>query len=274
MGKRTRDDDPDELDDGDFRMDIGPDGAVTFVGRPPWSSGAKKIKVNQDEQHGPTEDRRHMLHWDEQLKPVIDSVMSSLFAKYRDDKALTDILRAPLKGRIKRIQGTAPRDIAERVAKEMNGAKINLVPDRADINKAIEHVRERVRRLTRQLTDDRELTGKVGQAMSSPYPNDAVMELYLEAASQTLLGNTSADTAIKLQIQEICFQILGLVQSCHAPCNFIILLHQVTESVTFDLSEKALRDNTSRTLAWFGLMERNRGAPPEDRYKAMLTLLD
>jgi len=263
-----------EEDNGKFGMALDDRGRLVFVGRPDWTTKARDIKVNQDAQQGPVEDRRHMLHWDEQLKPIIGSVMDAMFKAHGKTGAeLKKALLDPLKNRLKSVRGNE-WDIAKRVAKEINGAVINLVPDRADINKAIEIVRERVRKLTRKLTDDAELTTRVGQAASKPWPNDAVMEIYLEEAAQELLGGTSSDTAIKSQIQDICFQIVGLVQSCRAPCDFVILLHQVADSVTFDLSQKALREQTQRTLAWLRQMESNVREPADKRYEAMLTLLD
>lgn len=261
-------------DDRKFGMALDDDGNIVFVGRPDWATKAKAIKVNQNAKKGPVEDRRHMLHWDEQLKPILASVMSAMFKEYGKTGAkLKDALLKPLKGRLQRVTGDETA-IAERVAKEINGAVINLVPDRADINKAIEIVRERVRKLIRKLTDDAELTTKVGKAMRQPSPNDAIMDVYLDEASQELLGGTSSDTAIKSQIQDICFQIVGLVQACRAPCDFVMMLQQVSDSVTFDLSQKAQREQTQRTLAWLRKMESNVRDPADKRYEAMLTLLD
>jgi hypothetical protein len=133
-------------------------------------------------------------------------------------------------------------------------------------------VRERVRNLTRMLIDGATLTSKVALARRGPWSHDAIMVLYLETASETLLGGTADDTPIKTQMQEICFQIVGLVPSCRSPCHFV-LLHQVTDSVTFDPSEKALRKQTVRTLAWLRTMETNVREPAEIHYEALLALL-
>lgn len=264
----------DEEDNRKFGMALDEHGSVVFVGRPDWATKAKAIKVNQDARKGPVEDRRHLLHWDEQLKPILASVMGAMFKEHGNaGPKLKQALLGPLKGRLQRVTGNET-EIAERVAKEINGAVINLVPDRADINKAIEIVRERVRKLTRRLTDDPGLTTRVGEAMRKPSANDAIMEVYLDEASQELLGGTSDDTEIKSQVQDICFQIVGLVQSCRAPCDFVMLLQQVSDSVTFDLSQKAQRKQTRRTLAWLRQMESNVRDPADKRYEAMLTLLD
>lgn len=274
MPKRKRVSDEDGEDNGKFAMVMDDDGNLSFVGRPDWATKAKAIKVNQDSSKGPVEDRRHMLHWDEQLKPILASVMGAMFKEHgRSGPTLRQALVGPLKGRMSNVKGSEDA-IAERVAKEINGAAINLVPDRADINKAIEIVRERVRKLTRKLTDDSALVARVGEATRQPWPNDAIMELYLDEASAELLGGTSSDTEIKTQIQEIGFQVVGLVQSCRAPCDFVTMLHQVADSVTFDLSQKAQREQTGRTLAWLRQMESNVRDPADKRYESMLTLLD
>lgn len=64
------------------------------------------------------------------------------------------------------------------------------------------------------------------------------------------------------------------MQSCRAPCDFVMMLHHVADSVTFDLSQKAEREQTRRTLEWLGRMEANVREPADTRYKALLTLLD
>lgn len=87
--------------------------------------------------------------------------------------------------------------------------------------------------------------------------------------------NSSCRAPSKSQAQDICFQIVGLVQPCRAPCDFVMLLQQVSDSVTFDLSQKkAQREQTRRTLAWLRQMESNARDPADKRYEAMLTLLD
>lgn len=53
-----------------------------------------------------------------------------------------------------------------------------------------------------------------------------------------------------------------------------MLLQQVSDSVTFDLSQKAQREQARRTLAWLLQMESNVRDPADKRYEAMLTLLD
>ncbi|MGB3749627.1 MAG: hypothetical protein WA961_15680 [Rhodanobacter sp.] len=53
-----------------------------------------------------------------------------------------------------------------------------------------------------------------------------------------------------------------------------MMLHHVADSVTFDLSQKAEREQTRRTLEWLRRMEANVREPADIRYEALLTLLD
>src|SRR5690554_7566392 len=48
-------------------------------GRPQFASGAKRIRVNQNASNGPLEDRRHVLHYDEVLKPLVEQVITALY---------------------------------------------------------------------------------------------------------------------------------------------------------------------------------------------------
>lgn len=258
----------------DVRQD--PDtGDMLLAGRPDFLARAKAIEVNQDQAKGELEDRRHMLHWDEQLKPILDSVWSAL--KGLPPAELVPILTNPLKARkLTRLPSTVA-ELWKRVATELNSACVNLVAGRADINKAIEIVRERVRRVTRRLTDDSALVARVGEAGRGPHPNDTIMDLYKDMAIEELLApSTTGDSRspINSQVTAIGFEIVGLLEGCHAPCNFIMMLHHAADSVTFDLSEKARREQTAATLAWLRRMEGNVRQPGPERYEALLTLLD
>lgn len=60
---------------------------------------------------------------------------------------------------------------------------------------------------------------------------------------------------------------------CTAPCNLWQLLHDLTYSVTFDLSHKANKEKTSAVLAWQKTMRANFELPAEDQYRDLLSLL-
>jgi hypothetical protein len=250
-------------------------GEMQLHGRPDFLARAKAIEVNQDLAKGEIEDRRHLVHWDEQIKPVLDSVWSGL--RELAPESLVDVMRPPLvRRRLQRLP-KEPAALWQRVANELNSAPNNLAAGRADINKAIEIVRARLRRVTARLSDDAELVAKVARAGSGPGANLAVMEIYKDMAIGELLAAEDGNdepTPIKAQILAIGFQIVGFLEGCAAPCAFVQMLHHATDSVTFDLSEKARREQTQATLAWLTRMQANIARPAPERYEAMLTLLD
>ncbi|WP_326537677.1 hypothetical protein [Pseudorhodoferax sp.] len=257
----------------DVAPGAGPE-PMPAVDRPAFLARAKAIAVNQDITRGEMEDRRHMVHWDEQIKPVLESVWLSLQSVPPED--LLDTLQKPLVPyKLQKLPKTVDK-LWQRVASELNSAPTNLVAGRADINKAIEIVRKRVRKVTQRLTDDTALVEKVGKAGSGALANQAVMELYKDMAISELLaseGGHAEPTPIKAQITAIGFEIVGLLEGCQAPCSFIQMLHHAADSVTFDLSEKARREQTSAALAWLARMQSNHRLPAAERYEAMLTLL-
>jgi hypothetical protein len=247
-----------------MRLTVDATGRPRITGRPPWSYAAKKISVNQNAAKGEVEDRRHLLHWDEQLKPVLESVYASLARKH--GPLLHQALVAPLHARGWTRLPTTNEGVWELVSKEINGAKINLVPDRADTNKAIEHVRENLRRFAAHIS-----------GVWTPVPgggsNDPLMKaLVKEARPFFPVGST--DTPINARKSEIHAMILEMVDGSGAPCNLWQLIHDLTYSVTFDLSPKARRDQTSRTLAWQRQMLCNEPSDADRRYLELLRLLD
>jgi hypothetical protein len=249
-------------------------GEMELHGRPDFLARAKAIEVNQDLEKGEIEDRRHLVHWDEQIKPVLESVWSGLRTLPAD--GLVEVLRPPLvRRRLVRLP-KEPVALWQRVANELNSAPRNLAAGRADINKAIEIVRARLRRVMARLTDDAELVAKVTRAGTGPGANLAVMEIYKDLAIGELLASEDGndETPIKAQIVAIGFQIVGFLEGCAAPCAFVQTLYHAIDSVTFDLSEKARREQTQATLAWLSRMQANIARPAAERYEAMLTLID
>lgn len=67
-------------------------GEFVILGRSPFGSGAKKIVVNQNKAKGHVQDRRHILHYDEVLKPAIERVISNLFVSQGGDKSKVVLL--------------------------------------------------------------------------------------------------------------------------------------------------------------------------------------
>lgn len=247
---------------------------ISFVGRPDWSQEASDISVNQDPLVGDVEDRRHLLHWDEQLKPILGSVFTAMQREF--PATLLSELQAPLKARQYVTRAKTADDYMLYVAKRINGAPDNLVPDRADINKAIEIVRENVRNYFNRLTTDSGYRADVSAyPQVDPAQPQAIARMgqYKTLARQYLDSNDTS-TPIKTKISEIQAQLLQHIDSCHAPHQLWTFLQELQYSVTFDLSAKATRDKTSKSLVWQRKMAANQERPARERYQDLLSFLD
>jgi hypothetical protein len=251
---------------------------ITLSGRPAWPEVAKKIKVNRAAP-GHIEDRRHLLHWDEHLKPILGSVFTAMEQTYKTN--LYNELQSPLRARSLDNRAQNADDTMLFVAKTINGAPGNLVPDRADINQAIEKVRSNLRKYAEALHGDQRfrddaaiyppLPGNDGRLISVEI-NDRVKQ-YKDLAKQYMATDDSS-TLIKSQISDIQSQILEHLNSCVAPHQFWTFLHELEYSVTFDLSAKAKRDATEKSLKWQRKMAANHAQPAKQRYEDLLSLLD
>ncbi len=242
-------------------------GQLQIVGRPAWSTRSKRIKVNQIASKGELEDRRHLLHWDEHLKPILASVFNAMAREYPAD--LYGALTRPLVTRKWRAIPKSAEAVMLRVSGEINGAEANLVPDRADINKAIEHVRANLRVYAESLKGNPQFVSD-----TSALPADSTrMGAYKHAARARLsVGDTS--TPIRARMSEIHSMILEQIDGCEAPCSLWRLIHDLQYSVTFDLSSKATREKSGKVLAWQRMMLKMEHLPAADRYEALLSLLD
>jgi hypothetical protein len=100
---------------------------ITLSGRPAWPEVAKKIKINRAAP-GHIEDRRHLVHWDEHLKPILGSVFTAMEQTYKTN--LYNELQSPLRARSLDNMAQNADDTMLFVAKMINGAPGNLVPDR------------------------------------------------------------------------------------------------------------------------------------------------
>lgn len=245
-------------------------GAIRIEGRPAWPTKAKKIKVNQIPSQGEVEDRRHLLHWDEQLKPLLDRVFTALHREC--PLTLVDELKAPMARRgYTRLPAEADK-LMERVAAEINGAQTNLIADRADINKAIEHVREYLRQYQHALQVDEAYATEMTDGYDGA-PNADRMKRYKGLARKYLPADRT-DTPIVSRITEINTMLLELIDGCESPAGLWVLLNNLTYSVTFDLSGKAVREKTAAALTWQRKMQNNFGESGKQQYEDLLTLLD
>lgn len=251
---------------------------VTFTGRPSWTTEATAISVNQDPLLGEVEDRRHLLHWDEQLKPILSSVFTAMQKEFKPDPLLLAELQRPLRERHLRTQARTIDEYMLFVAKAINGSPGNLVPDRADINKAIEIVRGNVRSYANDVHQDSDYRDDVSalpaaDARSMAPKAVSRMDGYKAKARKHLITNDTL-TPIKSRVSEIQAQLLDHIDGCHAPHELWTLLHDLEYSVSFDLSAKATRDKTGKSLLWQRKMAASEAWPARERYKALLTFLD
>lgn len=251
---------------------------IVLTGRPAWPKVAEKIKVNRTGP-GHIEDRRHLLHWDEHLKPLLCSVFTALEQAYPTN--LYNELKAPLTRRKLRNRAQNADEAMLFVAKIINGAPGNLVPDRADINQAIEKVRANVRKYETALRDDANFREDVSAYPPLPETDRGSLSVeingrvrrYKEMAKE-YLATDDFSTPIKSRISDIQAQILDHLNSCVAPHQFWTFLQELQYSVTFDLSAKARRDATEKSLLWQRKMAANSTHPPRQRYEDLLSLLD
>jgi len=213
------------------------------LGRSPFGSRAKGIAVNQDVSMGLVEDRRHILHYDEVLKPNIERVISSLYHSVGGDrdKIFKHVIGAMQKRGLKRLPRTFDRAM-ERLVTEVNSASDNLVPDRADTNKAIEVVRGYVRKLIVALS-----TEEFAEDCKSS--NSMRMNAYKKRAKEILIIDFSGGD-ITSERNRIHGEILEFINECAGPAALWVLLHDIVYSVTFDFSPKITRDATEKALKW------------------------
>ena len=238
-----------------------------IVGRSAFSSVAKKIAVNQNRSKGHVEDRRHILHYDEVLKPAIERVITNMYVSEGMDKQrVARAIRARLiKRGIRRLPRT-PDKLFERLVTEINSAPDNLIPDRADTNKAIEVVRGYVRTYITKLSTHEFASDCLGN-------NFKRMDKYKLLAREVLVRDSTGGD-ITSERNRIHGEILQFVDGCRSPGQLWTLLHEIVHSVTFDFSPKSTRDATVKAIAWQHKMSLNEERPPLDQLDDLLSLLD
>ncbi len=241
-------------------------GQFVITGRSPFGTKAKAIKVNQDKSKGPTEDRRHVLHYDEVLKPLIERVMTSLFASLGDEKSVALQVTQSMEALgIKRLP-KKPEKVMERLVTEINSAPNNLIPDRADTNKAIEVVRGYIRNYIKDLSTS-------DFAKDCETDNTARMALYKQHAKKVFVRDATGGD-ITDERNRMHGEILAFIDGCQGPSQLWIVLHDLVYSVTFDFSPKIARDATVRAMNWQKKMSLNEDAPATQQLEDLLSLLD
>lgn len=237
-----------------------------IVGRTPFLGKATNIAVNQDASKGAVEDRRHILHYDEVLKPAIERVVSALYAEENQSEArVADVVRAALQQRgISRLP-PEPDKVLQRLVAEMNSVPENLIPDRADTNKAIEVVRGYLRAYIAALSTD-------AFAQACVDNSTAMMASYRKLADDTFVLDASGGDIVG-ERNRIHREILGLIRGCDSPSRLWVLLHDLVHSVTFDFSPNITRDATTRAIAWQKAMASCEDAPARRQLDVLLSLI-
>jgi hypothetical protein len=236
-------------------------------GRSPFGSGAKKISVNQNRSKGHVQDRRHILHYDEVLKPAIERVITNLYLSEGKDKGkVVRLVGDRLRRRgIKRLPRN-PDKLMERLVIEINSVRSNLIPDRADTNKAIEVVRGYVRKYIAQLSTPEFAEDCLGNHTHR-------MAAYKRLASEIFIRDATGGD-ITAERNRMHGELLGHVNGCESPAALWVLLHEIVHSVTFDFSPNITRDATAKAIAWQDMMSRNEDSPALDQLDDLLKLLD
>ena len=119
------------------------------------------LPVNQDPNLGHVEDRRHLAHWDEQIRPAIEKTCAKLKQSIDNQNERIKLLQRQLSDRGFTNLPDDETGLWERAAKELNGVTSNLISDRADINTAIEKCRGDIRKYSEAIIS-KALSTRVG----------------------------------------------------------------------------------------------------------------
>lgn len=249
-----------------FSTMFGKAEGFVILGRSPFGTKAKKITVNQTASAGAVEDRRHILHYDEVLKPTIERVVTALYRKdgFDQGRVAARVRSALQKSDVQRLPKSDDK-LMERLVTEINSAQDNLIPDRADTNKAIEVVRGYLRNYQKALSTEQ-------------FADDALTANHTRMAAYKKLAHDSfpldaSGGEITDERNRIHREILGFVDGCDSPSQLWDLLHGLVHSVTFDFSPKITRDATVKALAWQKTMRLNEDADPDQQLDDMMSLL-
>lgn len=300
-------------DKGKFRVEIEwpqgtlnamvPDPAypVTFSGRPEFTEETKKLLlVNRNANS--MEDRRHIVHWAEHLRPILESVFSDVVLKYRTKpavelwmKARMDRFNTPPAGTpipsspLSRYRSKSASQLMLYLAMRVNSAIPNLVPDRADLNLAIEQVRGDVRRYQLAIN-----SLGAGYIEANQPPSEAQrMAVYWAKAEEVFavrINHPSAQSAalaanrVKVygpadandmmqRRREINSLIVDHIAACRSTDQLVMMLHDIVHTVTFDLSQKGRRDQTIRANGWLDTMRRNANMNADQRFDDLMAFI-
>jgi len=227
----------------EFKVSVDPTGNVKIVGRPDFNTRAKKLIPKADQ--GMDLDRRHLVHYDEEIKPYGELVIQKVVAKHGAGTGA--VIKAALMSRGCTRLPSSDEALYQRLITEVNSSVANLVPDDASINKAIEIVRANLRKLRQQWVHDPEVL-RIFSEMDKNNYHQATDKLKFQASLSLLI--TGASTDITAAVQLINKDLLDLINGSQTAHELYILIGELENSVTFDISQKASREKIAFTNEW------------------------
>jgi len=237
---------------------------VSLKHRGRFKGAGKRMKVKAGQ------DRRHLLHLDEHLKPHLAQVFSALEREFKAPGALITVLNEECAAvGLKRLPKTVDT-LMVRIADEVNSSGANLVPDDAAINKAIELVRADLRRY---LVEAATATNDVFMADGAQSVFDAAMQR-LRKLADDILGAKQENTPIQDARDLITADIRKLIKAEPSPSAIHALVNDLTYSVTFDLSQGAKREQTKKVLDWQRRMASAGDLPAREQLKLLLGIIE
>lgn len=225
-----------------FKVVVGP-GGVSIEGRPAFNTRATRLIGKA--QKGQDLDRRHLVHYDEEIKPFGTLALERTIAKHGDDAG--KMVRLALESRGCSRLPKSDAALFNRLITEVNSSVDNLVPDDASINKAIEIVRANLRKLRLQWSTDPEVQ-RIFVEMDTRNYAQTVQRLKLNAKLTLLLSGAGTD--ITRAIQAINKDMIEMIEGTRDIHQLYTLINDMQNSVTFDISAAASREKIAFTNKW------------------------
>lgn len=226
-----------------FRVVIDANGVATIEGRPNFNSRAQKL-IGKAEK-GQDLDRRHLIHYDEEIRPFGMLALTKFCAKH--GAAAGGLVKSALASLGCARLPSNDAAIFNRLINEVNSSVVNLVPDDASINKAIEIVRASLRKLRFQWSTDPEVK-KIFCEMDTKNYHKAMGLLKLNAKLTLIIAGATTD--ITRAVQEINKDLVDVIDRAQDLPRLYDLIADLENSVTFDISSKASREKIEFTNRW------------------------
>jgi hypothetical protein len=234
----------DEEDDGRKRakkrkLEVSEDesGNYTVSGRPVFQSAAKKLKVNQDESAGETEDRRHEIHYSSVIAPFCTKAANLYRTKYSESGLKTRIQKFKTDHKMR----SRSHDLAMLVT-AANSNVNNLWAGPAAMNKAIEQIRTLAERTWDKLAQKHSDWETQGLAAAVKF-----------VANEFAVDN-SESTPIKSSMNEVKSMAIPYLQSAANLHDLYERLRIIQHSTEMDLFGQTAKAHTAYILTIWNRM--------------------